>query len=97
MNMNRPTAREINFFDFREALSRASATGTRIEPLDRARWDRYVAAHGIREAMFLNYCKGSCESLRPVIIDDESPWAGYYLYSPDEEICFKWVRKGQEA
>jgi hypothetical protein len=95
--MNRPTAREINYFDFKEALGRATVSGARIEPPDRSRWDRYIAAHGIREAMFLNYCKGMCESLKPVVIDDEGPWAGYYLYSSDEEVCFKWARKGADT
>lgn len=95
--MSRPSAREINYFDFKEALGRASVTGTRVEPSDRARWDGYVAAHQIREAMFGNYCKGMCESLKPVIIDDNDPWGGYYLYSKDDEVCFRWERKDAPA
>jgi hypothetical protein len=89
--MNRPTVREINYADFKRILQRAVAAGTRVEALDRSRWQAFVAHHRVKEAGFIAYARNHSDTLRPVIVDDPEPDGGYYLYSERDEVCLKWI------
>jgi len=89
--MSRPTVKEINYVDFKRILERAAAGGTRVEPSDKTRWTAFVNAHRVKEAEFHAYARSHSESLKPVIIDESGPDAGYYLYSERDEVCLKWV------
>ena len=90
--MSRPTVQRINFTEFRPALERARAAGTRIVPDEKDRWTRYVTEHGVREHNFRAYAAGQYEGLEPVIIDESGEWGGYYLWSAAEEVALRWHR-----
>jgi hypothetical protein len=90
--MARPTVDEPNYQEWKRALERALAAGTRILPRDKDRWDAYVAANGVRENNFKAFAKGKYEKLEGVIIDEPPPWGGYYLFSAAEEVVLRWQR-----
>ena len=84
---------EQNYFEFTAALRAAGDTGDRIEPRDKERWATFVAENRIQEAAFRSLANKKFEEMKPVIIDDDSSWNGYYLYTTAEEACLKWVRE----
>lgn len=84
---------EQNYFEFSAALRAAADSGSRIEPRDKDRWKDYVREHRIQEAAFKSLADKKYEGMKPVIIADDSPWQGYYLYTTDEEAVLKWVRE----
>ena len=84
---------EQNFFEFSAALRTAADSGCRIEPQDKDRWKEYVKENRIQEAAFRSLASKKYEDMRPVVIDDETPWQGYYLYTTSEEAVLKWVRE----
>jgi hypothetical protein len=88
--VQRPRIVQVNYHEFQQALQRAGDTGSRIEPADKVRWVEWVKGHDIKEAAFRTVGSNQFEGLVPVIIDDSSSWAGYYLYSVIEEACLKW-------
>jgi hypothetical protein len=90
--MSRPTVQQTNFIEFRRALERARAAGTRIVPGEKDRWQRYVTEHGVRERNFQAYAAGKYQTLEPVIIDEPGEWGGYYLWSATEEVALRWHR-----
>lgn len=90
--MTRPTVEEVDFQQFKRALERATATGTRIVPAQKERWEAYVKAKGVREVNFQGYARSKYDGLAPVIIDDDGPLAGYYMWSPAEERALRWLR-----
>ena len=90
--MGRPRIVEVNYHQFKAALQAAIDSGTRIDVTEQERWARYVNAKRVKEISFKSYGKGLYEFLKPVIIDEDGPWGGYYLHSPDEEAVLKWVR-----
>lgn len=90
--MGRPSIVEQNYYEFKVALQKAVDAGTRIDVSDKQRWANYVRENGIKEVSFKSFAQGKYEFLKPVIIDDDGPWGGYYLHSPDEEAVLKWVR-----
>ena len=49
--------------------------------------------HKIQEAAFMSLAGKKYEGMQPVIIDNDGPWRGYYLYTTDEEAVLKWVRE----
>jgi len=51
---------------------------------------KWVQAHEIKEASFRSICLGRFARPQAVIIDDDSSWSGYYMYSVDDEACMKW-------
>ena len=83
---------EQNYFEFSAALRSAADSGTRIEPRDKDRWKVFVKENRIQEAAFRSLAEKKFEGMSPVIIDEDSPWKGYYLYTTAEEACLKWVR-----
>jgi hypothetical protein len=90
--MARPRIVEVDYFSFQQALRRASDSGERIDPADKARWTQWVKAHNVKEAAFKSIGQGKYEGLEPVIIDSDGEWRGYYLVSKLEEACLKWER-----
>jgi len=84
---------EQNYFEFTAALRSAADRGNRIEPKDKDRWKDFVREHRIQEAAFKSLADKKYEGMKPVIIADDSPWQGYYLYTTDEEAVLKWVRE----
>lgn len=95
--MSRPTVIELNYPEFRRALEVAIAAGTRILPREKDRWDRYVALNKVREVNFQAYVRGKYENLEAVIIDSATPWGGYYMWSPKDEIVLRWERPAEAA
>ena len=90
--MSRPIVEKLNFQEFKRALEKALAAGTRIIPTESARWAAYVTANSVRELNFKAYTQSQYESLDAVIIDDPGPWGGYYLWSAAEEVVLRWRR-----
>jgi len=90
--MSRPIVEELNFTEFRRALDKATAAGTRIIPSDTQRWQQYVKTHTVREHNFKAYAAGKFDGLQPVIIDDAGEWGGYYLWSAVDEVVLRWRR-----
>ncbi len=83
---------EQNYFEFTNALRSASDRGTKLEPRDKERWKAWVNENRIQEAAFKSLADKKYEGMTPVIIDEESLWRGYYMYTTDEEAVLKWVR-----
>ena len=90
--MSRPTVVELNYQEFRKALEIAIASGTRILPREKERWDQYVAQNKVREINFQAYARGKYETLEAVIIDAGPPWGGYYMWSSRDEVVLRWER-----
>ena len=90
--MSRPIVEELNFQEFKSALDKALAAGTRIVPTEGKRWEAYVTAHGVRETNFKAYAGGKYDSLDALIIDEPGSWGGYYLWSQAEEVVLRWRR-----
>ena len=90
--MPRPTIVEQNYFEFKVALQRATDAGARIEQDDKTRWKSWVRDNRIQEAAFRSMALQKFDDPRAVILDEDGPWRGYYLYTPVEEICLKWTR-----
>ncbi len=84
---------EQNYFEFTAALRVAADKGDRIEPRDKDRWKAYVKENRIQEAAFKSLASKKFEEMTPVVIDDGTPWQGYYLYTKSEEAVLKWVRE----
>jgi len=93
--MSRPTAQKIEYSDFKRALERAVAAGTRISTRDAERWATYVTAKGVREHNFKAFLVGQYDKLEAVIIDDPGEWGGYYLWSALDEVAFRWHRPSE--
>lgn len=95
--MARPSIVDIDYFQFQRALRRAIDSGNRIDRSDTDRWSKWVRENHVKEAAFRSFAQGRYEGLEPVIIDDDSDWAGYYLFSTDEEAVLKWERSAEGA
>lgn len=81
---------EVNYYDFTEALRKATDTGNRLEPRDGETWKKYVAENGIKEASFKTIAGGKYEGMQLVAITD-GDWIGCYAYTKTEEACLKWL------
>ncbi len=90
--MPRPSILEQNYFEFKLALKKATDAGSRIEKTEKVRWKTWVRANKIQEAAFKSMASGKFDEARTVIIDEEGPWGGYYIYTTAEEVCLKWTR-----
>ena len=90
--MSRVRIVDHNFFEFKNALRSASDTGSKIEPTDKSRWKEFVTEHRIQEAAFRSVATKKYEGMKPVIIETDGPWQGYYMYTTDEEAVLKWER-----
>jgi hypothetical protein len=90
--MGRPKIVEMNYHDFSRALQQAINAGTRLERSDGDQWTQYVAEHQINEVAMSSWGHSKLGPVKPVIIST-GHWAGYYVYSVDEEGCLKWTRE----
>jgi hypothetical protein len=91
--MARPKIVDLDYFLFQKALRRAIDNGSRIDRADKERWSTWVRENHVKEAAFRSFSKKMYEGLEPVIIDGDTEWRGYYLFSTDEEAVLKWVRE----
>ena len=89
--MAHPSIVEQNYFEFKTALRSATDAGHRLEPVQKDAWKAWVRLNKIQEAAFKSMASQKFENPKPVILDEEGPWGGYYLYTPVEEICLKWT------
>ena len=89
--MPRPSILEQNYFEFKLALQKATDEGNRIEKTEKDRWKAWVRANKIQEAAFKSMASGKFDEAVTVIIDEDGPWGGYYVYTPVEEVCLKWI------
>lgn len=89
--LQRPRIIQVDYHAFLAALRRASDAGARIDPTEKTRWNEWVKAQNVKEAAFRSVGCNQFDGLVPVIIDDGSEWAGYYLSSVREEACLKWT------
>jgi hypothetical protein len=90
--MGRPRVVEQNYHEFLLELRAVVNRGNRIEPKEKERWKEWVRANNIQEAAFKSVAEKKYEGMQGVIIDEDGPWRGYYLYTTTEEACLKWVR-----
>lgn len=88
--MARPRIIDVDYFQFQRALQRAIDSGQRIDRADKDRWLSWVRENRVKEAAFRSFGEGKYEGLKPVIIDADDTWGGYYLVSQQEEACLKW-------
>lgn len=90
--MNRPKIEEVDYYDFVARLKSATSAGTRLEKSDEAAWAAYVDANKVNEVAMTSWGRSKFGETVPVIINDDSSWQGYYVYSKAEEACLKWVK-----
>ena len=92
--MPRSRVVEVDYHPFQTELQIATGAGHRIEPTDKERWATYIRDHEVKEAACASVVRARGGSkVRAVIIDDEGPWAGYYVFAPDEELCLRFERQ----
>ena len=91
--MARPKIVDLDYFLFQKALRLAIDKGARIDRADKQRWSTWVRENHVKEAAFRSFSAKMYEGLEPVIIDNDTEWRGYYLFSTDEEAVLKWVRE----
>jgi hypothetical protein len=84
---------EQNYFEFTAALREAADNGYRVEPREKERWQSFVKENRIQEAAFKSLADKKYEGMKPVIIEQDGPWQGYYRYTTAEEAVLKWVRE----
>ena len=89
--MKRPQIVEVDYFEFKTQLRRATNSGRQIEITDKKPWQEYIQKNKIPDAALAVHARSRSTSgkLKQAIIADDSPWDGYYVYSPDEEFCLK--------
>jgi hypothetical protein len=87
---------EQNYFEFTNALRSASDKGNKLEPNAKAEWKAWVTEHRIQEAAFKSLADKKYEGMKPVVINEEGEWGGYYMYTTDEEAVLKWVRENND-
>lgn len=90
--MGIPRLVEVDYHLFMREYKSSGAAGCRVEPVDKEKWAAYVREHDIKEASSLTIAKAQADDIKPVIINCGGTWDGYYLYSHDEQICFKFDR-----
>ncbi len=90
--MSRVRIVDQNYFEFMTALRSASDRGTKLDPRDKEKWKDFVKENRIQEAAFRSLADKKYEGMQPIIIEEESPWRGYYMYTTDEEAVLKWER-----
>lgn len=84
---------EQNYFEFTNALRAASDRGNKLEPHDKATWKAWVSENHVQEAAFKSIADKKYEGMKPVIINEDGAWRGYYMYTTEEEAVLKWVRE----
>ena len=90
--MSRVRIVEKNYSEFMTALRAATDSGNKLEPVDKARWKEFGAEHRIQEAAFRSIANKKYEGMKPVVLEEDGSWQGYYMYTTDEEAVLKWER-----
>lgn len=90
--MSRVRIVEKNYSEFTSALRSATDNGRKLEPVDKAKWKDFVTENRIQEAAFRSIANKKYEGMKPVVIQNDQQWAGYYMYTTDEEAVLKWER-----
>ena len=90
--MSRVRIVEKNYSEFTSALRTATDSGNKLEPIDKAKWKDFVTENRIQEAAFRSIANKKYEGMKPVVIQDDSQWSGYYMSTNDEEAVLKWER-----
>jgi hypothetical protein len=90
--MSRVRIVEKNYSEFRTALRSAGDRGSKLEPVDKEKWKEFVTENRIQEAAFRSVANKKYEGMKPVVIQDDDRWSGYYMYTTDEEAVLKWER-----
>ncbi len=84
----------VDYYEFTKRLRKAADSGTRIEKSEEKKWKAYVDEHKINEIAMHSWGRSKFGGSTPVIINSDSEWEGYYVYSKDEEAALKWVWEG---
>jgi hypothetical protein len=82
--------KEVEFWGFKEALRRAIDTGRKLEPSDKSAWRSYLRSNRMSEPMMEEFAKSRFMTVQKVIILDDSDWAGFYMFSDDDEGAIRW-------
>lgn len=90
--MSRVRIVEKNYSEFTTALRTATDSGRKLEPVDKGRWKDFVTENRIQEAAFRSIANKKYEGMKPVVIEEDESWGGYYMYTTDEEAVLKWER-----
>lgn len=90
--MSRVRIVEKNYSEFTSALQAATDSGRKLEAVDKARWKDFVTENHIQEAAFRSIANKKYEGMKAVVIEEDSMWGGYYMYTTDEEAVLKWER-----
>ena len=90
--MGRVRIVEKNYSEFMTALRTATDSGRKLEPVQKDLWKEFVTENQIKEAAFRSIANKKYEGMKAVVIQDDSLWSGYYMYTTDEEAVLKWER-----
>jgi hypothetical protein len=85
---------KTNYYEFIDALRRATDAGHRIEKSDTVQWNQYVKEHGINEIAAIAVAGQTYASVIPVILAEGRDTDGLYLYSVDDEGCLRLISIG---
>lgn len=88
--MRRAKMTEVNYYDFKTQLQRATDKGCRIERGDGQKWKDYIKENDIKEVAAVSIGNGQFENVKPVVINCNGAWDGFYVYSEDAEAVLKW-------
>ncbi|MDH5326828.1 MAG: hypothetical protein OEZ68_18075 [Gammaproteobacteria bacterium] len=88
--MRRAKMTEVNYYDFRVQLQRATDRGCRIERGDGDKWKEYIRDNDIKEVAAVSIGNAQFEKVKPVVINCNGSWDGFYVYSEDAEAVLKW-------
>lgn len=90
--MARPKIVDVDYYEFKDHLAKATREGGRIEKSDKERWKAYVKQHQINEVAMLHWGRSKYDTVEAVILDCGNEWDGFYVYSKDEEAALKWAK-----
>ncbi len=82
--------KEINYYEFLNALRDARDNGNRLEKTNEAEWKDFIRSNDIKEVSFMSVANKKYENMKPVIIKSGNEWEGFYAYSDDDEAVIKW-------
>lgn len=82
---------ELQYPEFKAILKVAANNGNKIEPIDKEAWAAFVRKHDVPVGAFRKRADASAMSgpTKAVIIEGAGEHDGYYLHSPDDEMCMK--------
>jgi hypothetical protein len=89
--MNSPRIHTVFYFDFMNALRKATNDGQRIIKTEKQKWSDYVRKNKVPEAAMTKIAESMQVGgkFEPVIINDGGKWEGYYVYSKDDQFSIK--------